>query len=41
MGEPLSASARVRLWRNNREGYVADCMGKVLLLLVDIKSWAK
>lgn len=40
-GEPLYASRRVRPWRNNHKGHVADCVGKDLLLLADMESWAE
>lgn len=37
--QPLSTFERIRPWRNNLGGRMADCIGKALLLLEDEKSW--
>ena len=38
-GQPLLTFERVRPWRNNLRGCVADCVGKALILPEDMKSW--
>ena len=40
-GEVLPSMDRVRPWRDGRGGKIAKCVGKALLLLEDIKHWAK
>lgn len=36
-GEPLPVTKRARPWRDVREGHVAECVGKALLLPEDMR----